>query len=74
MRAAKKINITEFKQRCLELLQPERLKIAPLEVTRHGRVVALVHATQSKNKIKLKNSVKYLSGDIAEITFEKEWS
>jgi len=70
------ISVSEFKQRCLELIQPEKLRRQPLRISRRGKIVAIVSApidNDFENK-PLKGSVKILKPGWETVNFVDDWN
>ena len=74
----KQLSVSDFKQRCLELLDSESLSIEPLALTRHNKVVAIVTEPSSFfSESPLRGSVKYSLADgesLESIQFADQWS
>lgn len=74
MKNSRKLPITEFKRKCLGLIRSADLKHSPIEILKHGKVVAILSAPESVlKKGTLTNSVKYQIQDIANINFSSDW-
>ncbi|MBI2604930.1 MAG: type II toxin-antitoxin system prevent-host-death family antitoxin [Deltaproteobacteria bacterium] len=75
MKFGRKIPITEFKQKCLELVRGKSLEHSPIAITKHGRVIAIVSAPSlaAAEHSSLKGSVKYKTGDLVNVTFAEDW-
>ena len=71
------LNVSEFKQKCLELVDPDKLAIEPILLTRHNRPVAMVVEPKGYFKeSKLRGSVTYCLAPgekLENITFAEEW-
>jgi hypothetical protein len=73
MGQATRINITAFKQKCLQLLRSESLSKAPLEITRRGEVIALVTRPDATGPTDPTGTVKYRTKRLEEVDFSEEW-
>ena len=74
MKNSRKLPITEFKRKCLGLIRSSDLKHSPIEILKHGKVVAILSAPSfSAEKDSLINSVKFNVKDITNIQFSKDW-
>ena len=74
----KQVAISEFKAKCLELLEQVRRTRQPLRVTRHGKPVAeIVPAASIMSRDKwigsMKGKIKVLGNIISPATDEEEW-
>ncbi len=72
MKPEHSISATEFKAKCLELLDRVARDGGELVVTKRGRPVAKVVPAESRKPLSLRGSVRYLS-DIVE-PLGDEWS
>ncbi len=74
MKNSRKFQVTEFKRKCLELIRSEQLQSSPIELMKHGKVVAIVCTPEYMEKSKpLKGSVTYKLKDIISINQSKDW-
>jgi prevent-host-death family protein len=74
----KEIAISEFKAKCLSLLEEVRVTKTPIRVTRHGKPVADVVALSTVVKRSdiidsLKGQVKFIGDIISPADDENEW-
>jgi len=63
----KTVNITKFKQSCLNLLLPKNIQREPILILKHGKAAAFVTTAErfpKKKKVKLKGSVTFLKKNI----------
>ena len=72
MDTVKVINVTEFKQKCLELLDPEKPMLEPILVTRRGTAIAIIKPPDRAPAADMRGSVGYNVRGIENITFEEE--
>ena len=65
------VNITKFKEKCLEFLKSENIKKEPLFITKRGKVIAVVSAPDRKilEKTSLKNSIRFHTESIENVSF-----
>jgi hypothetical protein len=73
MKASRSISVSEFKQRCLELMDTDTLRKQPLAVSRRGKVVAIVSAPDETASPLLEGSVKILKKDWETTGFTTDW-
>jgi prevent-host-death family protein len=74
----KEVAISEFKAKCLGLLEQVRKTRQPLRVTRHGKAVAeIVPPTAVTDRTRLRDSMKgkmkFLGDIISPANDENEW-
>jgi len=72
------VSISEFKAKCLALLEQVRKTKQPLRVVRHGKpIVEIVPATEKIDRLEwigsMKDSVEILGDIISPATDEDDW-
>ena len=69
----KSVNISDFKEHCLELLNAESIAKEPILVLRRGKAVALVSAPDRTSGTSLRGSVVFKKPGIESVNFADEW-
>jgi len=78
MIAMNEVSISEFKAKCIGLLEQVRKTKQPLRVVRHGKpIVEIVPATEKVDRMEwigsMKDSVEILGDIISPATDEDDW-
>ncbi len=73
-----KMSVSEFKAKCTHVLREVAAEYKTIEVTNHGRTVALIEPPKPKTKINqawgsLAGKVTYVSPDFDKPLGDKEW-
>ncbi len=68
----KKISVSEFKAKCLRLIEDVHNRKEPLVITKKGIPIAEVRPYEAGDKVSLKETVVFL-GDIVSPVAEDEW-
>ena len=72
---ARVIGVSDFRRRCLELLESVRSEGMELVITKHGRPVARI-TPMSSDAMPLRGMMRgklTLNGDIVEVDWSEEW-
>ncbi len=67
-----RVGVTEFKARCLRMIEEVRKSRSPLIVTRRGRPVVTIHpATDEECRVSLEGTILFQADDI--FSTGEEW-